>query len=115
MNHMDSAPQGRKMIQSFSFNQLQSKNKKNKLSWSNIKSDSSYNIEKLSHTKSFWSNLKLDASYKIENSINNKTSWCNLTSDSSFDIKKDSSLKTPNNLDRASIDHKKNYNRSKQG
>ena len=88
------------------FNIFEPKKKKVKLSWSNIKSDSSYNTKKRSNTKSSWSNFCLDASYKIENSINNKTSWWNLKSDS-YNIENNSSKNTSKNLDRASIHNKK--------
>ena len=98
INYMDCVPQGQKRVQPSSFNPLEPQNKKVKLSWSNIKSDSSFNIKKRSNTKSTWSNLKLDTSYKIENSINNKTSWCNLKSDSSYNIDNFSLSNTSNNL-----------------
>ena len=83
---MDIVPQGQKRVQPSLFNKFKPKNKKNRLSLSNIESNTSYNIEKRSNTKYCWSNLKLDASYKIKNSINNKTSRCNLKSESSYNI-----------------------------
>ena len=92
---MDSVPQCQKTSL---FNPFEPKNKKVNLFWSNIKSDASYNIAKLSNTKSFCSNINLDASYKIKNSIKNKTA---------FNVKNNISNNTSNNLDRASIDNKK--------
>ena len=65
INNLDSVSQDRERVQPSLFNQFKPKNKKVKLSWSNIKSDTSYNNEKRSNTKSTWSNIKLDASYKI--------------------------------------------------
>ena len=107
ISNMGDVPQDRKKVQPSLFNPFELKNEKVKLSWSNTKSDISYNVEKCSNTKSSWSNIKLDALHKIGNSIKNKTSWCNIKPDSSYNIENNSSNNVSNNLDRASIYNKK--------
>ena len=69
---MDSVPQCQKRVQPFLFNPLEPKNRKVKLSWSYLKSDSPSNMENVSNTKSSWSDLKSDLSYNIKNSSNIK-------------------------------------------
>ena len=49
--------------------------KKDKLFWSNLKSDSSSNMENDSKNKSTWSNLKSDTSNNIKNVSNAKFAW----------------------------------------
>ena len=103
---MDSIPQGQKRVLPYLFNQLEPINKQIQLSWSNLKSYSSFNMENISNSKSFWFKLKSDTSYNITN-ISNKTSWSNFKSDSSYNIETTSSNNKSNNTDSALMNNKK--------
>ena len=86
---------------------IRTKNKKVKLFWCDLKSDSSSNIENISKSKSSWSKHKSDLSYNIENSFNNKPSCSNFMSDSSYNIENSFKNNKSNNTDSGLINIKK--------
>ena len=91
---MQGFPQGQKRIKPYSFNQ--SEPIKVKLSWSNLKSDSSSIMENESNNKSSWSNLKSDTSCNIKNVSIAKFPWSTLNSHTLDNLKNQLNAKSNN-------------------